>query len=196
MKKEIKWVYQSIMDWRHYMRKYLKITVGLLRLLKEYLINFGHLKLHGISYCVCSGVKFWTHEGGICDIGKKTWFSENCLLESSGGRIKFGFNNFMNSNCHIIAIDDITIGDNNLFGPNVVIIDHNHIYDDPNTLICKQGFTSKPVTIGSDIWICGNVIIGAGVTICDHVVIGANSVVTKSILEPGVYAGNPAKKIK
>ena len=34
------------------------------------------------------------------------------------------------------------------------------------------------------------------VEICDNVVIGAGSVVTKNILEPGVYAGNPAKKMK
>ena len=33
------------------------------------------------------------------------------------------------------------------------------------------------------------------VTICDDVVIGAGSVVTKEILEPGTYAGNPARKL-
>jgi acetyltransferase-like isoleucine patch superfamily enzyme len=33
------------------------------------------------------------------------------------------------------------------------------------------------------------------VEICDHVVIGAGSVVTKSISEPGVYVGNPARKV-
>lgn len=34
------------------------------------------------------------------------------------------------------------------------------------------------------------------VSICDHVVVGAGSVVTKDITEPGIYAGNPAKKIR
>ena len=34
------------------------------------------------------------------------------------------------------------------------------------------------------------------VTICDNVVIGAGSVVTKDIIESGVYAGNPAKLIR
>jgi acetyltransferase-like isoleucine patch superfamily enzyme len=34
------------------------------------------------------------------------------------------------------------------------------------------------------------------VKIVDHVVIGAGSVVTKDILEPGIYAGNPARKIR
>ncbi|MFD2270337.1 acyltransferase [Undibacterium arcticum] len=34
------------------------------------------------------------------------------------------------------------------------------------------------------------------VTVCAGVVIGAGAVVTKDILEPGVYAGNPARRIK
>jgi len=34
------------------------------------------------------------------------------------------------------------------------------------------------------------------VQICDNVVIGAGSVVTKDIIERGVYVGNPARKIK
>ena len=45
-----------------------------------------------------------------------------------------------------------------------------------------------------------NVLIGSNATIlpveiCDDVVIGAGSVVTKNIIDPGIYAGNPAKKI-
>jgi len=34
------------------------------------------------------------------------------------------------------------------------------------------------------------------VTICDGVVVGAGSVVTKSINEPGIYAGNPARFLR
>ena len=46
-----------------------------------------------------------------------------------------------------------------------------------------------------------NVSIGSNSTIlpveiCSNVVIGAGSVVTKTINEPGIYAGNPAKKIR
>lgn len=35
-----------------------------------------------------------------------------------------------------------------------------------------------------------------GLTVCDQVVVGMGAAVTKSILEPGVYAGVPAVKIK
>lgn len=34
------------------------------------------------------------------------------------------------------------------------------------------------------------------VTICNDVVVGAGAVVTRDITEPGVYIGNPAKKLK
>ncbi|HID37929.1 MAG TPA: N-acetyltransferase, partial [Calditrichaeota bacterium] len=34
------------------------------------------------------------------------------------------------------------------------------------------------------------------VSIVDYVVIGAGAVVTRDILEPGIYAGNPARKIR
>ena len=57
----------------------------------------------------------------------------------------------------------------------------------------------------SEIWqatsIGNNVSIGSNATIlpvniCANVVIGAGSVITSDITEPGVYVGNPAKKIK
>ena len=52
-----------------------------------------------------------------------------------------------------------------------------------------------------DTIIGNNVLIGSNATIlpvsiCDDVIIGAGSVVTKDISKPGVYVGNPAKKIK
>lgn len=34
------------------------------------------------------------------------------------------------------------------------------------------------------------------VSICDDVVIGAGSVVTRDIAEPGIYAGNPARRLR
>ena len=63
----------------------------------------------------------------------------------------------------------------------------------------------KPANGNKDFWkntkIGNNVSIGSNATIlpveiCNHVVIGAGAVVTKNIVESGVYAGNPAKKIK
>lgn len=63
----------------------------------------------------------------------------------------------------------------------------------------------KPAGGNKDLWkstrIGNHVSIGSNATIlpvviCDHAVIGAGAVVTKDISVPGIYAGNPAKKIR
>jgi len=53
----------------------------------------------------------------------------------------------------------------------------------------------KSTRIGDHVSIGSNATI-LPVTVCDRVVIGAGSVVTKDILEPGIYAGNPARLIR
>ena len=53
----------------------------------------------------------------------------------------------------------------------------------------------KPTLVGDHVSIGSNATI-LPVSICDHVVIGAGSVVTKDIVDPGIYAGNPARKLR
>ena len=53
----------------------------------------------------------------------------------------------------------------------------------------------KATRIGSHVSVGTNATV-LPVTICDHVVIGAGAVVTKDIAEPGIYAGNPARKVR
>ena len=57
--------------------------------------------------------------------------------------------------------------------------------------------TQRPwmIEIGDDVSIGSGATILA-VSICDGVVIGAGSVVTKSITEKGVWAGNPARLLR
>lgn len=65
--------------------------------------------------------------------------------------------------------------------------------------------TGKPAGGRKELWkstdIGNNVLIGTNATILpariiDNVVVGAGSVVTRDILESGIYAGNPACKIR
>jgi acetyltransferase-like isoleucine patch superfamily enzyme len=53
----------------------------------------------------------------------------------------------------------------------------------------------KSTSVGNDVSIGTNATI-LPVRIVDNVVIGAGSVVTKDILEPGIYAGNPARLMR
>jgi sugar O-acyltransferase (sialic acid O-acetyltransferase NeuD family) len=54
---------------------------------------------------------------------------------------------------------------------------------------------SGNVIIGDMCYIGSNAVIRDKITICSDVTIGAGGVVVKDITEPGVYVGNPVKKI-
>ncbi|WP_289117306.1 acyltransferase [uncultured Dubosiella sp.] len=170
---------------------------GMVKLFIEECLNGFRIKIHGIKYLIDSRVRFYVTKKAKLDLGSKTWISENCTFScDEGGEIELGYNNFFGKNCTIISLKKIKIGDNNLFGPNVTIVDHDHCFRDKYNLICKQGYIKDSITIGSNIWIGGNVTICKGVTIVDRVVIGANALVSKDINSPGVYGGIPARKIK
>ena len=55
---------------------------------------------------------------------------------------------------------------------------------------------AKPIRIGNDVWIGGNVTILPGVTIGNNVVVAAGAVVTKDVPDNNLVGGVPAKKIK
>lgn len=99
------------------------------------------------------------------------------------------------SNCkiqsHSFICEGVTIGDNCFIGHGVMFI--NDLMQNGGPAGDKSKW--KSTNIGNHVSIGSNATI-LPVAICDHVVIGAGSVVTKDISEPGVYAGNPAKKIK
>lgn len=91
----------------------------------------------------------------------------------------------------------IIIGNDVMMGPCVKMFVHNHNFSRTDIPMNQQGIgPARPIIICDDVWIGANVIILPGVTIGKGCVIGAGSVVTKSIPEYSVAAGNPAKIIK
>lgn len=88
----------------------------------------------------------------------------------------------------------VTIGHRVLFGPNVSIFAATHETDVQSR---RDGVEyAKPVTIGDDCWVGGNVSIMPGVTIGNGCTIGAGSVVTKDVPAFSVAIGSPAKVVK
>lgn len=84
------------------------------------------------------------------------------------------------SNCVIntgaIIEHDCRIGDNTFIGPGAILLGE--------------------VTVGHDSFIGAGVTVLQGVTIAPGVSIGLGSTVRHDIAEPGVYVGNPLRKIK
>jgi acetyltransferase-like isoleucine patch superfamily enzyme len=100
----------------------------------------------------------------------------------------------------ISAKNQIHIQRNTVFGPSVLVMDHNHAFEDVNVPISRQ-----PMTQGGTIRIEEGCWIGFGVAIvCSrgelvigrNSVVGANSVVSRSVPECSVVVGNPARIVK
>ncbi|MEC9491683.1 acyltransferase [Flexistipes sp.] len=122
-----------------------------------------------------------------CSIGNNAFigpFTEIQKNASIGNNCKVQSHSFI---CELVEIDDDSV-----IAHGVMFINDTYSIGKPaegNKNLWKKTKVGKNVSIGSNATILP-------VVICDNVVIGAGSVVTKDINEPGIYAGNPAKKIR
>lgn len=113
--------------------------------------------------------------GPFVEVQKSVVIGERCKVQS-----------------HSFICELVTIGNDCFIGHGVMFI---------NDLFSEGGPAGgdrskwKSTKIGNGVSIGSNATV-LPVTICDGVVIGAGSVVTKDIFEPGIYAGNPAKKLR
>jgi len=111
-----------------------------------------------------------------------------------GKHIRVGRRFFANFGLTVLDEAFVTIGDDCFLGPGVHIYTACHSTNPDERATRKEW--AKPVTIGHNVWIGGNVTILPGVTIGDNCTIGAGSVVTRDIPAASIAVGNPAKVIK
>ena len=92
---------------------------------------------------------------------------------------------------------DVTIGNNVMMGPEVVIYTSNHKHELSEIPFGRQGFEEiNPVVIGNNVWIGRRVMFMAGSGCGDNVIISAGSVVTKKFPSNVIIGGVPAKIVK
>jgi len=92
---------------------------------------------------------------------------------------------------------NIIIKNNVMMGSGVHIYVANHKFNVPNINIINQGHSGhEPVILEEGCWIGANTIILPGVIIGRNAVVAAGSIVTKSIPDRVLCAGNPAKILK
>ena len=126
-------------------------------------------------------------------VGEKVWIAKtfNC---DNGKNIHIGNNFTGNYNLTILDIREVYIGDNVMIGPNTLITTVSH----PLTPMGRRRHLgiAKPVTIGNDVWIGGNVTILPGVKIGNNVIAAAGAVITKDVPDNTLVAGVPARPIR
>ena len=124
---------------------------------------------------------------------------EECYVEPPlhanwGRNTHFGRGVYANFNLTLVDDTDIYVGDNVMFGPNVVIATAGHpILPE---LRKKAAQFNLPVHIGNNVWIGAGAVVLPGVTIGENSVIGAGSIVTKDVPSDVIAVGNPCRVLR
>lgn len=128
-------------------------------------------------------------------IGRKYAQRDNTILEcKDGGKLEIGNNVFFNRNCIITCLHEIKVGNNCIFGPNVLMFDHDHLFDE--NAISKNSFKYGTIEIGDNTWIGASCIILRNTYIGKGCVIGAGSILTGTIPDYTVVTSTRELKFK
>lgn len=111
-----------------------------------------------------------------------------------GYNIALGEGVFLNFNCVILDVVEVTIGDRTQIAPGVQILTADHPRD-PEARQTGLEF-GRPIRIGRNVWIGAGALILPGVTIGDDALIGAGSVVTRDVAAGTTVIGNPARLLR
>jgi acetyltransferase-like isoleucine patch superfamily enzyme len=135
---------------------------------------------------------------GRLQVGPGTLFEPHVWITAPGAaRVRIGQGTFLNIAVMVASTELVEIGDHCMFANGCFVSDASHRFDDPDTPVPWQGFTSKgPTRVGDNVWCGANVVITSGVTVGERCVIGANSVVTGDLPPFSIAAGAPARVLR
>lgn len=154
-------------------------------------ISLGRNVFVGESCWIGTG----TNKGSI-DIEENSFVAHRSTLAAQGGNIHIKKHVHVSRGTYINGIGNVTIGNDCMIGPHVVIISGTHNFKDVQTPIRKQGSSKKMIVIEDNVWLAANVNVMPGVRIGEGSVIGAGAVVTKDIPPYSIAVGVPARIIK
>ncbi|WP_396128563.1 acyltransferase [Exiguobacterium mexicanum] len=140
----------------------------------------------GRSFYLSKNTIFNIQNNGVIKIGKNLITRNNINFLADGGHLKIGDDVFFNNNCSITSCGSIEIGNCSSFGPNVVIVDHDHDYKQQS----NASLIKSPVKIGENVWVGANVVILRGSIIGNGCVVGANTIVKGNIPDNTIIYNN------
>lgn len=105
--------------------------------------------------------------------------------------LEIGENSWIGERAWIDNLTKVTIGANCCISQGALLLCGNHNYKKSTfDLIVGE------ITLEDGAWVGANCLVTGNVTLKDHSVLGAGSVATSNLDAWGIYAGNPAVKIR
>ena len=164
--------------------------------LKRIEVCMSKNKTIGSQLRIGSGCEFILHPGCNLVIGNSVTMGKQLTIAvHSTAFVSIGNEVGIGSRCQLVCHGKICIGNNTIFGPNVLVYDHNHLYDTGRG-VNRREYKKGEIIIGNNCWIGAGAIILMNVHIGNNCVIGAGSIVTKDIPDNCIAVGNPARCIK
>lgn len=114
---------------------------------------------------------------------------------SNPERIQIGDRVRIGSRCHIWAgprDGKIRIGDDVLFGPEVMLTAATYRYNDGSP-VSDQAMREADIEIGNDVWLATRVVVLPGARIGNGAIVAAGSVVKGDVPAMAIVAGAPAR---
>lgn len=153
-----------------------------------------HLPCSGLPYSLfAKKIRALLVRGMIDKCGKNINIEHGAFLASGKG-IEIGNNSGIGLDCRVTG--PLTIGDDVMMAPGVMIFTQNHETSDLSVPMWLQTAPKYKVTIGNDVWIGANALIMPGLNIGNGCIIAAGAVVTHDVPDMAIVGGNPAKIIK
>lgn len=173
--------------------------------------NFVIFSVYRVDVSVGTEIngKIFIRGHGKIEIGKNNVINSGFCYNPIGGTSRAGFIIYSGatlrtgsyvglSNVIISSRSSVQIGDYSIVGAGTKIYDHdfhplNSKHRNPDD---ESQIQTRPIKIGSHVFVGADCIILKGTIIGDNAVIGAGSVVSGYIPPNEIWAGNPAKYIK
>lgn len=149
-----------------------------------------------VNYYNYSHVKPLRQLVKLGQLGTGAAISPNATF-SNCERIEIGKGLHLGARCALWAgpgSGRILIGDDVLFGPDVMVTAANYRFNDGHP-VTEQAMDEADVVIGNDVWLGTRAIVLPGSRIGDGAIIGAGAVVRGEIPPMGIAVGVPARVV-
>lgn len=130
----------------------------------------------------------------LAEVGEGSYIEPPFHANWGGKFVHFGKRVYANFGLTCVDDTHIYVGDDVLFGPNVVLATANHPFLPE---LRKKGYQyNLPIRIGAGAWLGAGAIVVPGVTIGENAIIAAGSVVTRDIPDNVLAAGVPCRVLR